>query len=318
MDLPCIQNLKNMKTIKYILIAIFIGTIIYTVSPLTKKENKKNQIILECPQGYVSSKDLSESAEIIEARLTIFGLENFTVKASKNCPQVKIEFEDKIDVSHIKPLLLARGDIEFYRAMSRNAVSKFISTDDKLFSQMRILPLNYTENSKSSGAVMGFCYDPNVVYVNGYLDFKSFGQQELIRHCWGMSVSSKKERALYFLQSDIFNKSLISRDYIQNAEIYTNEGSDFAGLDLVFNAQGSKLWEEITMANLNRHIAIVIDGLVYSAPLLKTEISKGKCSIRGNYTHDQANILVAVINNPKLPLHFKVLEQTLICQTNKL
>ena len=49
--------------------------------------------------------------------------------------------------------------------------------------------------------------------------------------------------------------------------------------------------------NINKRLAIVLDGHLYSAPVIRSEISGGKAQITGSFTEEEANALAAKIND---------------------
>jgi preprotein translocase subunit SecD len=53
----------------------------------------------------------------------------------------------------------------------------------------------------------------------------------------------------------------------------------------------------VTRENVNKRLAIVLGGQLYAAPLLLSEISRGKAQISGSFTEDEANQLAAKIND---------------------
>ena len=60
--------------------------------------------------------------------------------------------------------------------------------------------------------------------------------------------------------------------------------------------------------NINNAIAIVLDNKVIYAPVLKSVIEGGKCSITGDFTKPQVQYLAALCNNGELPVSFKVVK----------
>jgi hypothetical protein len=77
--------------------------------------------------------------------------------------------------------------------------------------------------------------------------------------------------------------------------------SDFGfGLRISFGTSAfgfrKKAFAEVTRANLNKQLAILIDGNVVSAPLIRTEIRDGKAIIDGNFTQKEAEALASTIN----------------------
>jgi SecD/SecF fusion protein len=61
-------------------------------------------------------------------------------------------------------------------------------------------------------------------------------------------------------------------------------------------------WQDLSRNNINKSIAMVIDNLVYFAPMLKEEIKSGKCSVSGDFTLEDVTLLKSLINNGELPL----------------
>jgi preprotein translocase subunit SecD len=55
-----------------------------------------------------------------------------------------------------------------------------------------------------------------------------------------------------------------------------------------FNARGARLFGEITAANVNRRLAIVLDDTIYSAPVIKERFRAARRSISGSFTPDEA------------------------------
>lgn len=73
-------------------------------------------------------------------------------------------------------------------------------------------------------------------------------------------------------------------------------------VELTFNEEGAKLFASITKANVGKTIAIFLDGVPISAPVVNEEITGGKAVISGNFTIDEAKTLVGRLNAGALPL----------------
>ncbi len=71
--------------------------------------------------------------------------------------------------------------------------------------------------------------------------------------------------------------------------------------------EGAKLFAEITREHINERLAIVLDGELYSAPVIRTEISQGAGVIEGAFTPEEAIELANVLENP-LETPVKILE----------
>ncbi|MDR2436210.1 MAG: protein translocase subunit SecD [Puniceicoccales bacterium] len=74
----------------------------------------------------------------------------------------------------------------------------------------------------------------------------------------------------------------------------------FGGFEvgLAMADSGAKLFEKITTNNIGRQLGIVLDGKLYSAPVIKVAIGNGQASISGNFSKHEAFELANVLNNP--------------------
>lgn len=72
-------------------------------------------------------------------------------------------------------------------------------------------------------------------------------------------------------------------------------------IKLEFTGEGATKFSNITGANVNRRLAIVLDDIVYSAPQIRERISGGNAEITGNFTHEQAKDIATVLRTGALP-----------------
>lgn len=67
-------------------------------------------------------------------------------------------------------------------------------------------------------------------------------------------------------------------------------------IDVTFTPEGRKRFAEVTRHSIDKRLAIIIDGQVVSAPVIKTEIPGGKSIISGNFTQSEVVELCNKIN----------------------
>jgi SecD/SecF fusion protein len=67
---------------------------------------------------------------------------------------------------------------------------------------------------------------------------------------------------------------------------------------LRFDAEGAKQFGNITAANVHHRFAIVLDGVIQSAPVIQDAIYGGDAQITGRFTEDEARGLASVLENP--------------------
>jgi preprotein translocase subunit SecD len=80
-------------------------------------------------------------------------------------------------------------------------------------------------------------------------------------------------------------------------------------VDFTFNSVGARRFADITRANVNRRFAIVLDGKVISAPIIREPITAGRGQISGNFTASSATDLAVLLRAGALPAPLTVVEQ---------
>lgn len=75
-----------------------------------------------------------------------------------------------------------------------------------------------------------------------------------------------------------------------------------------FNDEGSRLFAEVTRANVGRAMAIILDGTVISDPVIRDEIVGGTAQISGSFTPDEARSLARDLNYGALPVKVSLIE----------
>lgn len=89
---------------------------------------------------------------------------------------------------------------------------------------------------------------------------------------------------------------LLDQNDLEPTRVVTSKSSGQPVIDVRFTEQGRQRFAEITRQNIDRRLAIIIDGEVYSAPIIRTEITGGKAEISGNFTQGEAEALSRRIN----------------------
>jgi SecD/SecF fusion protein len=83
-------------------------------------------------------------------------------------------------------------------------------------------------------------------------------------------------------------------------------------VSMAMNLAGAKKWQRLTADNIGRQVAIVLDGYVYSAPVVQNEISGGRSSITGNFTIDEAKDLANILKAGKMPAPTRIVEEAIV------
>ena len=94
-------------------------------------------------------------------------------------------------------------------------------------------------------------------------------------------------------------------------EGYAQHGSS-AVVSMTMNAAGARTWARMTADNIGQCIAIVLDGYVYSAPVVNQEITGGHSEISGHFTITEARDLANVLESGKLPAPARITQDTVV------
>ncbi len=87
------------------------------------------------------------------------------------------------------------------------------------------------------------------------------------------------------------------------------QGMGLPQVSLRFDAEGAKLFGELTKKNIGKQIAILLDGEIISAPTVQAEIPNGQAVITGDYSLKEAKALVARLNEGALPAPITLIGQ---------
>ena len=80
-------------------------------------------------------------------------------------------------------------------------------------------------------------------------------------------------------------------------------------VSMTMTTSGARDWASLTKKNLKKCVAIVLDGYVYSAPVVQSEITGGNSQISGNFTTDDTRDLANVLKSGKMPAPTKIVQE---------
>ncbi len=107
----------------------------------------------------------------------------------------------------------------------------------------------------------------------------------------------------------VLSSPYLSGKYLKKASMDFNSTTYEPVVNLQFNDEGAKLFEELTGKNINKRIAIYLDGMPISAPTVRDKISGGSAQITGKFTVEEAKQLVERLNAGALPVPIKLISQ---------
>lgn len=110
---------------------------------------------------------------------------------------------------------------------------------------------------------------------------------------------------LYVLKADPELTGKVITDAVSNIDPTSNTPI----VTMQMNDEGAADWARITGANINKRIAIVLDNIVYSAPVVRGKIAGGNSQIEGMANVQEAKLLEIVLKAGALPAPLKIIEE---------
>ena len=108
---------------------------------------------------------------------------------------------------------------------------------------------------------------------------------------------------------DPFKATILTGKYLKHSELGFDQTTNRPLVHLEFNDEGAKIFEELTGKNVRKILAIYIDGIPISTPVVQEKISGGKAQITGQFTVEEARTLSRNLNAGALPVPIKLISQ---------
>jgi len=108
----------------------------------------------------------------------------------------------------------------------------------------------------------------------------------------------------------VYSKTLLTGDRLKEAKVGIDQYNKPA-VSISFDGEGAKIFDRITGENVGKQLAIVLDGVVQSAPRIQDRISGGNAEITGNFTNDEAAKL-AIVLRESLPAPVKIIQNVTV------
>lgn len=114
---------------------------------------------------------------------------------------------------------------------------------------------------------------------------------------------------------DPFKPTSLNGKYLEKAELGFDPTTHEPMVLLQFDKEGAKIFKDLTSRNVKKPLAIYIDGVLISSPIVQEEISGGKAQISGKFTIKEAKKLARNLNAGALPVPIKLISQKTVGPT---
>jgi len=111
------------------------------------------------------------------------------------------------------------------------------------------------------------------------------------------------------LEDPYFKPTELTGQYLERSEMGFDQTTGKPLIHLYFNNEGAEIFERLTSENVGKILAIYIDGLPLSTPVVQDAIKGGKAQITGDFTVNEAKELARNLNAGALPVPINLISQ---------
>ncbi len=250
----------------------------------------------------VRERTLNQSIEVIRNRIDEFGVSEPSI-TSQGSDRVVVELPGVREVDRAKDLIGRTAKLEFKmvddKTMNQGQVAALVADIEKQHN------ITYKEGQKFSEYVR---------QINEQAKGKIPEDDEIaFERSKGVNEQSEGTRLPYLLHSKVG----VTGDDLQDASVQIDSENRRPNVSFTLNPRGASLFDKLTADNIGHRLAIVLDGIVHSAPVIQSRIGGGHGQItlgRGDSEGlmKEAKDLAIVLRAGALPAQLDFLEQRVV------
>jgi protein-export membrane protein SecD len=254
----------------------------------------------------VREKTISQSIEVIRNRIDEFGVAE-PVITSQGTDRLSVELPGIKDVERAKDLIGRTAKLEF----------KLVDTESKSPDEVAAL-VSELEAKHDVRYKDGERFSDYVKKINDLAKGKIPAGTEIAferegKRSVNVQKGEKPGRIPHLLKARVE----VTGDDLKDAFIQIDPQDNRPQVGLRFNARGAQTFERVTRDNVHKQLAIVLDGIVHSAPVIQGPIPNGHAQITlgyGDYNQllSEAKDLSIVLRAGALPAQLEFLEQRVV------
>ena len=284
---------------------------------------------------------VENSNKVVRSRIDRFGVAqpNIQILRGKGqIGQIMVEMPGIKEPERVRKLLQGSANLEFWETYTLAEVqSSLLSLDKRLAGADKdtaaadttkaaaakksaaadqhplLSKLAQIQGMQPNNCVVGYATAKDTAAINAMINSEA-AKAVLpadLRLAWGVkSASGMKANVfeLYALRA-INGQPSMQGDVIADAKDEFEQQYHRPIVSMTMTTSGARDWASLTKKNLKKCVAIVLDGYVYSAPVVQSEITGGNSQISGNFTTDDTRDLANVLKSGKMPAPTKIVQE---------
>ena len=304
------------------------------------KPESTDEEVLAVVKGEAESA-ISNSFNVLRNRIDRFGVTQPSIQKLGNTGRILVELPGVKEPERVRKLLQGTASLEFWTTFTSTEIYQYLVEANSLIAQMqgedsaegeelseeeaarRANPLFSVlqPSEPSNSACIGYANAMDTVKVNRFLAMPQVADlfPAEFRPMWSVKPASYlKSDNIYELvaikAATRDGKAPLDGSAVVDARVsYPQQrGTGNPTVSMTMNAEGANTWARLTKENIGKQIAIVLDGTVYSYPVVNSEISGGNSEISGNFDVEEATDLVNVLKSGKLPAPATIVQEQVV------
>mgnify|MGYP006086732547 FL=1 len=286
---------------------------------------------------------IDRAFSVLRARIDKFGVVQPNIQQLEQEGRILVELPGVKDHERVKRLLQSTAQLEFWETTSVQELQVFLTNVNSIITaekevenpiSLEIDSLNLDSLNSGAGnpfyelmgvqyafgARLGVVSVEDTAKVNAIMnrdDIRSLlaGDLRNTKFLWSAKplVVSGEEVGLEYvaIKSNRDDVPQLGGDVIVDANTQIDPTGS-VNVSMRMNAEGAKKWKKLTENNIDRQVAIVLDGYVYSFPTVNDVIPNGSSSISGNFTIEEGEDLSNILKAGKLPAPAKIIQSEIV------
>ncbi len=282
---------------------------------------------------------VNRAVEIIRNRIDRFGVtEPSIVRQGANRIVVELPGVDD-DEDRVRNLLRGTARLEFRTMANPNELRSSYERILSFFNVQETVEAEVDEDGEEqepevvvtnelrdllvdmggASVIFAYVHEADTARVNELLDQDQVQRLlppnvELMWSARGERLSEGGQRSFYPLLGVRTNIELTG-EVITDARPAFDPQTNAPEVSMTMNREGARRWSMITAANIDRPVAIILDGFVYSFPVVRSQIANGRSSISGLGGLTEAEDLVNILLSGALPAPLEIIEERTVGAT---
>ncbi|MCQ2159020.1 MAG: protein translocase subunit SecD [Bacteroidales bacterium] len=296
----------------------------YEMRDRIKPESTDDEVIAVIREDAESA--IANSFNVLRNRIDRFGVTQPSIQKIGNTGRILVELPGVKEPERVRKLLQGTASLEFWTTYTSQEIYPFLAQANAATVEMS--GENETEAlfsvlspaQASASACIGFANGIDTAKVNTMLaqsGVKDLFPAEFVP-MWSVKPSEYAKgdnifELIAIKASSRDGKAPLDGGSVTDARVsYNQQRGGTPSVSMSMNAEGANTWAKMTKENIGKQIAIVLDGTVYSYPVVNTEITGGNSEISGNFTIEEATDLTNVLKSGKLPAPATIVQEQVV------